>query len=258
MPASASGTRRRGPSRICGSSAAILQRHLGIAAEAEGAHGDGLDHGAEAADGGAFRVEARAAAGRARRRRWWCRRCRRRRRRRGRSCGGRRPGWRRGRTGSSRSAAARAKAAETSAPSPRTTISGAAMSARGEKAFGGGDQPVDHRDQPGVEQRGERAARAAELGRQLVAGGDRQAGPLADQVAGGDLVRRVAGGEIGADREARDRFAEFRQRRFERRTGRAAAACRGRRGRPGRTPPDRCRARPSGRRGRGRPRKSRS
>ena len=130
--------------------------------------------------------------------------------------------------------------------------------ARVQKAFGGGDQPVDHRDQPGVEQRGQRAARAAELGRQLVAGGDRQAGLLADQVAGGDLVGRVAGGEIGADGEARDRAAELGQRRFERRTGRARRRCRGRRGRPGRTPRGRCRARPSARRGRGRPRKSRS
>ena len=40
---------------------AILQRHLGIAAEPEGAHGDRLDHGAEAADRGAFRVEPRPA-----------------------------------------------------------------------------------------------------------------------------------------------------------------------------------------------------
>ena len=41
---------------------AILQRHFGIAAEAEGAHGDRLDHGAEAADGGAFRIEPGTAA----------------------------------------------------------------------------------------------------------------------------------------------------------------------------------------------------
>ncbi len=40
---------------------AILQRHLGIAAEAEGAHGDCLDHGAITPDGGAFRIEARPA-----------------------------------------------------------------------------------------------------------------------------------------------------------------------------------------------------
>ncbi len=87
--------------------------------------------------------------------------------------------------------------------------------ARGEETLGGGDQPVDHRDQPRVEQRGERAARAAELGRQLVAGGDRQAGLLADQVAGGDLVRRVARREIGADGKARHALRQFRQRGFE-------------------------------------------
>ena len=39
-----------------------FERDFGIAAKAEGAHGDGLDHGAVAADGGALGVEARAPA----------------------------------------------------------------------------------------------------------------------------------------------------------------------------------------------------
>ena len=86
---------------------------------------------------------------------------------------------------------------------------------RREEPFGGGDQPVDHRDQPRVEQRGERAARAAELGRQFVAGGDRQAGLFPDQVAGGDLVRGVACREIGADGKARHALRQLRQSGFE-------------------------------------------
>ena len=88
--------------------------------------------------------------------------------------------------------------------------------ARFQKPFGRRDQPVDHRDQPRVEQRRQRAARAAELGRQFVAGGDRQAGLLADQVARGEFVRRVAGGEIGADGKARDAGGKLRQCRLER------------------------------------------
>ena len=130
--------------------------------------------------------------------------------------------------------------------------------ARFEEAFGRRDQAVDHRDQAGVEQRGERPARAAELGGKLMAGGDRKAGPLADQVAGGDLVRRVADGEIGADREAGNAVGQFRQRGLQRREVERMRPCRGRHGRPGRRPPGRCRARPSARRGRDRPRKSRS
>ena len=127
-----------------------------------------------------------------------------------------------------------------------------------QKAFGRGDQPVDHRDQPGVEQRRQRAARAAELGRQFVAGGDRQAGLFADQVAGRDLVRRVAHGEIGADGKARDARRELGQRRLQRREverggiAMDVVAARHEQHR------DRCRARPAARRGRGRPRKSRS
>ncbi len=85
-----------------------------------------------------------------------------------------------------------------------------------QESFGGGDQPVDHADEAGVEQRRQCAARPAEPGRQFVAGRHRQAGRLADQVAGGDLVSRVADGEIGADGEGRDGAAEFRQGRLER------------------------------------------
>ena len=217
MPASASGTSAARPEQDLRVERAILQRHFGIAAEAEGAHGDGLDHGAEAADGGAFRIEPRPAACRARRRRWWCRRCRRPRRRRARSCGGRRPGWRPGRTGSSRSAAARAKAADTSAPSPRTTISGAAMPRCSRK--------------PSV---AATSRSIIEISRALSSVVSARRGPpsladsswlavtgrpvfCADQVAGGNLVRRVAHGEIGADRQSpRRRGAEFGQRRLQR------------------------------------------
>ncbi len=57
----------------------------------------------------------------------------------------------------------RASAAEISAPSPRTTIIGARMLARFQKTLAGANQPVDHRDQPGVQKCGQRPARAAEL-----------------------------------------------------------------------------------------------
>ena len=88
--------------------------------------------------------------------------------------------------------------------------------ARLQKALGRGDQAVDHRDEAGIKQRRQGAARTAELGGELMARRHRQAGLLADQVARRDLMRRVAHREIGADRETGDGCAELGQGRLQR------------------------------------------
>ena len=222
---------------------AILQRDLGIAAEAEGAHRDRLDHRAEAADGRAFRIKPRAAIVE---HRDVCRRAADIRHdgivEPGHVARADKAGGRARQNGLDRPGAGKAGGNQrTVAPHDHQRGRDAA---RLQKALGRGDQAVDHRDEAGVEKRRQRAARTAELGGKLMARRDRQAGLLADQVARRDLMRRVAHREIGADRETGDGCAELRQGRLQRlqmqrmRIAMHIVAARRRRS------PDRCRAPP--------------
>ena len=81
----------------------------------------------------------------------------------------------------------------------------------------GVDQTVDHRDQPCVQQRGQRAFRTVQPRRQFMRARYRQAGARADHAARGLFMRRVAGGELGGDGDRADPLGEGVQSRFQRR-----------------------------------------
>ena len=199
-----------------GDKAAVVDLHFGIAAEAVSAHGDGLDHGAIAADHGAIGIQPRPAIlhdG---------------------NVGGRAADI--GNNGIVE-AGEIARADETCGGTRQDSLDrpelgfvsrnqGAVAAhhhhrrgnaARGQKSFAGADEAVDHRDKAGIEQRRQGAARAAQLGREFMAAGDGQMRDLADAVAHSDFMSRIPHGEIAGDGEGRYRFGQFRQRVAQRR-----------------------------------------
>ena len=74
----------------------------------------------------------------------------------------------------------------------------------GQMPLAGGDQAVQHTDQAGVQDGGQGAFRAIQTGGKFMRAGDRASGKTAHQIARGNLVRRVAGGEPGGDGKAHD------------------------------------------------------
>ena len=76
-----------------------------------------------------------------------------------------------------------------------------------EEAGGCSDQTINQRDQPCIQQAGQRAAGTVELVGQFVAAGDGQASFGADQIAGGDFMRGISGGEIAGDGIAVDMWS---------------------------------------------------
>ena len=174
--------------------------HFRIAAEAVGAHGDGLDHGAIAADDGAVLVQPRPALVEDR------------------DIGGRAADV--GNHGivetgqEARADKARRRAGKDGLDRTQARLGGRDQravaahhhqrridAARLEEILRRADQPVDHRHQPGIEQGGERAPGSAELGGKLMAAGDGQMRPRANEVAHAELVLGVAHREIAGDGE---------------------------------------------------------
>ena len=80
----------------------------------------------------------------------------------------------------------------------------------------GGDQPVDHADQPGVQHCRQRPFRPVELRGEFVRTGHGPPGHPADQGAGRHLVGRIAGGKAGCHGKAHHLIRQTRHGSFQR------------------------------------------
>ena len=191
------------------------QMHLAVAAQPGGAHGHRFDHRAVGANARALRIDLGQAAAQQG------------------DIGGRATDIRHQRIGFARQPA-RAHNAGGRAGQDRLNGALAHHRCRNQRAIAahhhqgrinadhcqmtlaGGDQPVDHADQPGVQHRRQRPFRPVELRGKFVRTGHGPPGHPADQGAGRHLVGRIAGGKAGCHGKAHHLIRQTRHGSFQR------------------------------------------